>query len=268
MEFLVLGPLRVIDSEGSEVRLGSAEQRRMLSLFVLHAGSVLAADLLSDRLDISRGALRTSVSRLRRIVGYQLLVTVAPGYQLRSRQVDSRSFEDLLAMVRTIDDRSTKRVVYELALALWRGEAYAEFAHERWALVESRRLEELRAGAVEDLAALLVAEGEWTEAIIRLESLIAEHPFRDRPRALLMRAYAESGRRVEALRAFQDYRTLLVEEVGTEPSSSIVALERDIARGSEPELQLTGPNGRSGDDALSSSHDVEQSLRRSIRRGR
>ncbi len=247
MEFQVLGPLRVIDSEGSEIRLGSAEQRRMLSLFVLHAGAVLAADLLSDRLDISHGALRTSVSRLRRIVGSHLLVTAAPGYQLRSREVDARHFEDLLASVRSIGDRGTKRVVYESALGLWQGEAFAEFAHERWALVESRRLEELRAEAVEDLAELLVDEGEWTGAIIRLEPLIAEHPFRDRPRALLMQALADSGRRVEALRAFQCYRTLLVDEFGTEPSSKIVELEREISRGAEHLLQLTGAVGQSHD---------------------
>ena len=245
MEFQVLGPLRVIDGEGLEVRLGSAEQRRMLSLFVLHAGAVLAADLLSDRLDISHGALRTSVSRLRRIVGPSLLVTAAPGYQLRSREVDARNFEDLLARVRSIGDVATKRVVYESALGLWRGEAYAEFAHERWAQVESRRLEELRAGAVEDLAHVLIDEAEWTEAITRLEPLIAQHPFRDRPRALLMRALAESGRRVEALRAYQSYRTLLVEEFGTEPSSGIVELERAIAAGPDHELQLTGVSGPS-----------------------
>ena len=219
MEFQVLGSLRVIDSEGFEIRLGSAEQRRILSLFVLHAGAVVAADLLSDRLEISHGALRTSVSRLRRIVGNNLLVTAAPGYQLRSCEVDARDFEDLLALVRTQEDLATKRFIYESALRLWRGEAFAEFAHERWALVESRRLEELRAGAVEDLAQLLIDEGAWTEAITRLEPLIAQHPFRDRPRALLMRVFAESGRRVEALRAFQSYRKLLVEEFGTEPSS-------------------------------------------------
>jgi DNA-binding SARP family transcriptional activator len=170
-------------------------------------------------------------------------------------------------MVGTLDDSSTRRAVYEAALGLWRGEAYAEFAHECWALVESRRLEELRASAVEDLAALLVAEGEWTDAITRLEPLISLHPFRDRPRALLMRAYAESGRRVEALRAFQAYRTLLVEEVGTEPSSSIVALERDIARGGETELQLAGPNGQSGRDAPPNGHAVEWNQRRATRRG-
>ena len=121
---------------------------------------------------------------------------------------------------------------------MWRGDAYAEFAHEPWALAESRRLAELRTGAVEDLAVLLIERGEWSAAIARLESLIAAYPFRDRPRGLLMRALADSGRRVDALRVFQDYRRFLLDEVGTEPSPELVALDRDIARPVEPTASI------------------------------
>ena len=121
---------------------------------------------------------------------------------------------------------------------MWRGDAYAEFAHEPWALAESRRLAELRAGAVEDLAVLLIERGEWSAAIARLGPLIATYPFRDRPRGLLMRALADCGRRVDALRVFQDYRRFLIDEVGTEPSPELVALDRDIARPVEPTASI------------------------------
>ena len=92
---------------------------------------------------------------------------------------------------------------------MWRGDAYAEFAHEQWAMAESRRLGELRAGAVEDLAGLLLDGGDCNTAIATLEPHITTYPFRDRPRGLLMRALAGAGRRVDALRAFQDYRRFL-----------------------------------------------------------
>jgi DNA-binding SARP family transcriptional activator len=45
-----------------------------------------------------------------------------------------------------------------------------------------------------------------------------------------MRSFADSGRRIDALRVYQAYRTLLAEEVGAEPSEAITRLERDIAR--------------------------------------
>ena len=45
-----------------------------------------------------------------------------------------------------------------------------------------------------------------------------------------MRALADSGRRTDALREFQVYRTVLRDEVGTDPSDAIVRLDREIAR--------------------------------------
>jgi len=45
-----------------------------------------------------------------------------------------------------------------------------------------------------------------------------------------MRALAGSGRRSDALRAFQAHRSLLVDETGTEPSAVLVELDRLIAR--------------------------------------
>jgi DNA-binding SARP family transcriptional activator len=227
MEFQVLGPVRVIPDEGPQIRLGSAEQRRLTSLLALHAGSVVMADLLSDKLGLSPGALRTSISRLRRALGSDVLVTAPPGYLLRTRDVDARKFEDVIRIARARDAWAAISL-YKSALGLWRGEAYAEFSHELWAMAESRRLEELRSGAVEHLAELLLAQHEFAEAVAYLEPMISKHPFRDRPRSLLIRALAESGRRVDALRAFQAYRTFLAQEVGTEPSSEFVALENEI----------------------------------------
>jgi DNA-binding SARP family transcriptional activator len=229
MEFQVLGPLRVIGTDGAPRKVASAAQRRLISLLVLRAGTVVSADLLAEHLGLSAGALRTSVCRLRRIVGSDVLRTEPPGYELRTDAVDARCFEQLVACGRSSQDRAGARVTREAALKLWRGEAYSEFAHEPWALAESWRLTEMQAGAIETLVEVLLDQGEWTEAIIHLEPLIAAHPLRDRPRELLMRALSESGRRAEALRAFQTYRTQLIEETGTEPSGSITDLEGAIA---------------------------------------
>ncbi|MDQ1459999.1 MAG: hypothetical protein QOI08_1483, partial [Actinomycetota bacterium] len=152
-----------------------------------------------------------------------------PGYQLQTDNIDAARFEDLLTRARVATDVTIARAALEEALALWRGDAYAEFAHEDWAIADARRLAELRVGAIEDLAELLLAAREWTAALATVQPLIETEPFRDRPRGLLMRALADSGRRTDALRAFQAYRTYLIDEIGTEPSAAIVALDRDIA---------------------------------------
>lgn len=229
MEFQVLGTLRVVGSGGVEVRLGSAPQRRLLCLLLQSSGEVVLAQQLDDLLELSAGALRTSICRLRRVVGFDTLVTEPPGYRLQCDAIDAVRFEDLLRAAKVDPIATSARATLEQALALWRGRAYAEFAGEGWATLEASRLEGLRTEAVVRLVELLLAAREWTDAVGRLEPLIEEHPFDDRLRALHMRALADSGRRVEALRSFQRYRSVLIEEVGTEPTPATVALDREIA---------------------------------------
>lgn len=228
MRFEVLGPLRVVGADGGLVQLPSGAQRRLLSLLLSRAGRPVSSDYLGEYLELSGGALRVAVSRLRRVVGFASLVTAPPGYELRTDRIDALRFEQLVAVARKETDTATATL--RAALDLWRGEAYAEFADEEWAVVEVHRLAELRAAAVEDLVELLLDAREWTAAITTVEPLIREQPFRDRPHGQLMRALADSGRRIDALRAYQAYRTLLAEEVGTEPSEAIARLDRDIAR--------------------------------------
>jgi class 3 adenylate cyclase/biotin operon repressor len=232
VEFRVLGSLQVVGPNAIPIDLTGTSQRRLVCLLLVRA-SVVSADSLAEHLGVSAGALRTTVSRLRRLLGSDTLVSVPPGYELRADAVDARDFEGRLARVGVDGDGTRASRVLEEAISMWRGDAYAEFAHEPWAQAESARLAELRAGAVEDLAVLLLESGKWSAAIARLEPLIATHPFRDRPRGLLMRALADCGRRVDALRAFQDYRRFLIDEVGTEPSPELVALDRAIARRGE-----------------------------------
>ena len=260
MEFRVLGPLQVIGSNDVPIELASASQRRLVSL-LLARDAVVSADSLAEHLGVSPGALRTTVSRLRRLLSAGTLASVPPGYELHAETLDARDFEDCLARAGGQAGPRARQLLEE-GISMWRGDAYAEFAHEPWALAESRRLAELRTGAVEDLAVLLIESGEWSAAIARLEPLIAAYPFRDRPRGLLMRALADSGRRVDALRVFQDYRRFLLDEVGTEPSPELVALDRDIARQVEPTESLPRAAAHRTNDRTVLFADIVESMDR------
>ena len=74
-----------------------------------------------------------------------------------------------------------------------------------------------------------------------LDSIIEEHPLRERPRALRLRALFASSRQTDALREYQSYRTALVEEVGVEPSAELQDLDRAIARGDQSVFELAIP---------------------------
>jgi DNA-binding SARP family transcriptional activator len=221
----VLGPVQVVMSSGRVVDLPSASQRRLLSVLALHPRTSLRAEWLADVLGVSPGALRTSMSRLRRVLGDAEVETTTTGYRL-DVDVDAEMFcrdvTDAAAASDTVG-------ALERALSHWVGTALEEFAGEEWAAGEAVRLTELCASATEDLTAAMISESRWSEAVARLEGHIATYPLRDRPRGLLMEALAGDGRQADALRAFQEYRKLLAEEVGTEPSAQVREIEQRIA---------------------------------------
>ena len=49
MEFLILGPLEVVDNQGP-LTLGGSKQRALLALLLLNAGRVVPTDTLVDQL--------------------------------------------------------------------------------------------------------------------------------------------------------------------------------------------------------------------------
>ncbi|MEO6125486.1 MAG: AAA family ATPase, partial [Ilumatobacteraceae bacterium] len=220
----VLGPVQLLGAGGEGIELPSAAQRRLLGVLAVHASTAVRAEWLCGVLEVTGGALRTSVSRLRRLVGEEALQTTVGGYRLNA-VIDAR--------VACAELQSAHRDVAVISRALerWAGNALEEFADEAWAVAEAGRLGAVRAVAVEDLGEALIAVRRPDDALAVLGPHIVEHPLRDRPRGLIIRALAASGRQTEALRAFQRYRDELVEAAGTEPSAELRLLEQRVAAG-------------------------------------
>ena len=123
------GPGQVVLSSGRIVELPSASQRRLLAVLALHARAPVRAEWLADALDVSQGALRTTVSRLRKVLDDAALQTTSTGYRL-DVDVDAEMF------CREIADAAVGiegAGALEAALARWVGPALEEFANEEWA---------------------------------------------------------------------------------------------------------------------------------------
>ena len=223
----LLGSLAVSRRTGAPITIASRPQRRLLSILALHVGDIVRSSSLEDWAALSPGALRTSVSRLRRVIGPDALETTVAGYRLRA-DVDVVAFEQLAGLAPELADAEA-RAVLDDAVRLWRDDPLVEFTGEPWTDAALRRLSERRASALEDLAVLQLDAGEHSAALVTIQSLVDSEPYRERPRALLLRALAEEGRQTEALRAFQSYRSLLGDEIGIEPSAALVELDRAIA---------------------------------------
>jgi DNA-binding SARP family transcriptional activator len=263
MDFRILGTLEARE-EGRLVRLGGDKQRALLALFVLHRGETLTTDRLIDELWGERApataakTVQVYVSRLRKALAGReaseragLIATREHGYvlELDPERIDAYRFERLVAegrneLARGHPERAAAAL--EGALSLWRGRPLADLAYEPFAQREITRLDDLRVAALEQLIEARLALGAHAELVGQLETLIAEHPYRERLRAQLMLALYRSERQADALQAYQDARRTLVEELGIEPGERLRELERAILA---QDPGLAAPLGRDDGDA-------------------
>ena len=250
MEFRLLGSLEVASHTGP-VQLGGPRQRALLAILLLQANHVVSRDALIEALWPERlpadaaHSLDVQVSRLRQALGPEAaLSTRAGGYvlEVEPKKIDARRFERLLDEGRRANaagDPATALEALDAALALWRGEALADLAHEEFARSEIDRLEALRLGAIEQRVDAELALGRHEALLPQLEALVAKHPLRERLREQLMLALYRAGRQADALGAYRDGRRRLVEELGLEPGPALQHLEQAILR-QDPALDAVG----------------------------
>jgi predicted ATPase/DNA-binding SARP family transcriptional activator len=241
VDFRVLGSVGIVDG-GALLPLGGGMPRRLLAMLLAYRSTVVSVDRLVEVLwseppESAGATLQSYVSRLRRFVELDggdgaAIVNRAPGYvlELPDRHVDAGRFETGLVEGRAwlARDPATAGEVLTAALAEWRGDAFAEFADEEWIRPEAIRLDELRLVAVEALVDAELRVGRHHEVVGRLEAMVIEHPLREQFTRQLMLALYRAGRQAEALRAAQDFRGVLREDLGLEPSAELRDLEAAI----------------------------------------
>jgi DNA-binding SARP family transcriptional activator/DNA-binding beta-propeller fold protein YncE len=234
----ILGPLEVW-VDGRRVELRGGRQRALLALLVLNRNSVVSSDRLVDELwgeqppPTAAKMLQNLVVQLRKALGeHGAIATHAPGYALRlgDDQVDAGRFERLAAEGRRLLEEDPRTAADRLgaALALWRGEALAEFAYEPFGRAESDRLDELRLAALEDRIEADLRLEVRTDLVPELEALVAAHPLRERLRGQLMLALYRTGRQSAALDVYREGRDLLQDELGLEPGPALRQLQNAI----------------------------------------
>jgi ABC-type transport system substrate-binding protein/DNA-binding SARP family transcriptional activator/streptogramin lyase len=229
--------------DGRVLDIGGPKQQALLAVLVLSANHPVSRDVLIDRLWGERppaGAqhtLEVYISRLRKALepaaGGPVVLTRPGAYVLQAagERIDVRRFERFAGEGRrALAAGAPGRAAADLreALALWRGAALADVGDEPFAQAEIARLEELRAGAIEDRIEADLALGCHGDMVGELEALAAAHPLRERLYQLLMIALYRCGRQAEALAVYHSARTTLVEELGIEPGPDLKRVERAI----------------------------------------
>ena len=237
MDFRVLGPLTVREGDRA-LKLGGYRQQLVLAVLLLHPEGELSADFLIDAVwgehppRSARKTLQAYLSRLRRALGEGVIVATQHGYilSISTSQLDSLQFEDLSARGNQLLPSNPAGAADLLgrALSLWRGMPFGDLGYEAAVQPEAQRLLEVRLTTLESRIAADLDVGLAASLAAELEQLVEEHPLRERFHEQLMMALYRSERQADALRAYQNARTLLGEELGIEPSRRLAALEEKI----------------------------------------
>ncbi|MCQ4042331.1 BTAD domain-containing putative transcriptional regulator [Streptantibioticus rubrisoli] len=254
LRFALLGPVRAWDGE-NPLPAGSPQQRALLAALLLRGGRTATADELIDALwgeeppESALAALRTYAFRLRKALGAGVLTSVSGGYALRTApgSVDIAVVEQHAAeaeKARASGDPARARELLCAALDLWDGEPLAGLPGP-YAEMQRARLIEYRLSLLDARLELDLELGGHSEAVSELTALSAEHPLRERLRALLMLALYRSGRQAEALGVFADTRRLLADELGVDPCAELSELHQRILE-ADPELAPPSLPGDAG----------------------
>ncbi|MER7722047.1 AfsR/SARP family transcriptional regulator [Streptomyces flaveolus] len=265
MDIDVLGTLAVRE-RGVSITPTAPKPRQVLALLALNADQVVPVGTLTEELwgsappRSARPTLQTYILQLRELITTALqrgaagnagggggegagggggrsakdvLLTVPGGYLLKSGEgvSDVREFDRLAgAGYRAMDADDPPRAARLLreALALWSGPALTDVHTGPHLATQAKRLEESRLCALDQRIEADLRLGRHRELLAEMTVLVSRYPTHESLYGQYMLALYRSGRRGEALDAYQRLRATLVRTLGLEPSAALSKLQRSI----------------------------------------
>jgi DNA-binding SARP family transcriptional activator len=240
------GPLRVeilgqlVARRGSmRLRIGPGKGRVILGRLALTPNVSVHAAELCELLwgpDVPASAVATlqvQMSRLRATLGGAVLPRTGAGYTLALGEdaLDLARFRHLVRRAGRAGAGPEAARLLEEALRLWRGDLLAGVPElHGHALAEGAVQEHV--AAVLRFADLVHAIGEAGRSLPFLRELAAAHALHEPVQARFIRTLAAAGRRADALRAYEEVRRRLADELGVDPGDELRATHLRILRGS------------------------------------
>ncbi|MDN3354460.1 BTAD domain-containing putative transcriptional regulator [Actinomadura sp. DC4] len=251
VEFGVLGEIcaRV---DGQAVDLGPQRQRCVLGVLLADVNRPVSADQLVDRVwgaDAPQRAaetLRSYLSRLRVAVpaaGEWGIRRRSGGYLLEIDEaaVDLHRFRRLADRARAGEDATAAVALYEQALGLWRGDAFADLGIP-WLTGLRHMLQAERFAVQLDCHDVRLRRGEAATLLAGLTALAAVQPLDERLAGQLVLALYRSGRQADALEHYERMRRRLADDLGADPGPALQRLHRQILTGDPALTETAAPS--------------------------
>jgi SARP family transcriptional regulator, regulator of embCAB operon len=246
LEFGVLGPLR-LSADAGPLPLGTPKQRAVMAMLVINRNRPVAIDSLITAAweetppPGARASLHTYISNLRGLLSTaartprDILVIAPPGYRLEvaEQHCDIGRFAmETSAGMREAAARRFEQASqhFSAALAQWRGPALEDLRTFQFAEAFATALVEEKIVAHTARAEAEIACGRSFTVISELETLVAEHPYREPLWAQLITAYYLAGRQSDALNAYNRLKTTLADDLGIDPNPTLQSVHERILR--------------------------------------
>jgi DNA-binding SARP family transcriptional activator len=245
-EFGVLGPLQICVN-GAPIALGTPKQRAVLAMLLINRNRPVGTDALIEAAweqfppPDPRASLHSYVSNLRKLLGgigvgsRTALVSAPPGYRLAVPENDCDIGRFVLGKTAGVQAAASGKFEQaceslRAALSEWRGPVLEDLRDFQFVDPFATALVEDKVLAHTALAEAEIACGRAYAIIGELESLTAEHPYREPLHAQLITAYYVAERQSDALDAYRRLKTTLADDLGIDPGPSLQALHERILR--------------------------------------
>jgi SARP family transcriptional regulator, regulator of embCAB operon len=266
VQFGVLGPLQM-SIGGALVPLGTPKQRAVLAVLVVNAKRPVDIDMLIGAAwdqrppPGARATLHAYISNLRRLmsgagIDRTLLASVPPGYRLAigHDQYDLGRFRTKkdagVHAAAAAQFEQASRYMSD-ALAQWRGPFLEDLRDFQFVETLATAFDEEKVVAHTAHVEAQIACGRPEAVIMELETLIAEHAYREPLWAQLITAYYLAGRQSDALDAYLRLKTRLAEDLGIDPGPKLRELYEQVLR-QEPVDVRKAAQARAEDTIVSS----------------
>jgi DNA-binding SARP family transcriptional activator len=233
MRFNLLGTLEVVAEPAQRLRIARPRARQLLAVLLLTKDRSVSAEFLADAVwgeDAPRsrlGNLRTHVYLLRRQPALaERLCREDGGYVLdvRPGELDLEEFRALAAQgQRALSDGDLPDAerLLRRAVALWRLPELRDVPATQALVADTVQLSNERVRAYEQLTDAVLRQGRGRELLPELEAGVRVNPLNERAWEQLILALYESGRRAEAIQAFNRARAVLASEYGIDPGARL-----------------------------------------------
>ena len=234
LQINLFGGVEVVCASGESVLIPSRKAATLLGYVALSSPRAISRGKLATLLwdghfgDRARASLRQALLTLRRVLPQYPDVISADRDDIRicpnAISTDVGEFERLL---KGRDPEQLARAAVLYRGDLLEGISSTSCQFEAWLSAERQRL---RMQAMQALVGLLDAAGrEHMDIAIGLAlRILAIDPLQEEVHRILMRCYAQQGRRPDALRQYDLCRTVLWKEVRAVPEQETERLQREI----------------------------------------